>query len=421
MQRSLRISEPRAQEILRCALSQGFAQTSLIVHDIERMSARLDEFRDAFPRNALHALAIKANPIVEILKIAVDHGFGLEAASIEEVELARAADCPPHKIVFDSPAKTVDEIRRALNLGIFLNIDNFVELQRVSNLLETMASQSGFGLRVNPEIAPGSIAHTSVGSSGSKFGVSISSERSEIIDAYQKHDWLTGIHVHVGSQGCGVQMLGEAVAKVEGLRQEIQSKVGRRISIFDIGGGLPAAYTSDDRPPTPGEYADHLRRVASGVFAPEVQIVTEFGRSIQANVGIAYSKVESVRQTSKGNQLAVIHLGADFLLRPVYRSQDWRHEFLCFDAHGNLKSGVNTPVTIAGPLCFSGDVLANELSMPTLEEGDWIAIRDCGAYTLSMWSRHCNRAIPTVLGYAGEKLNVLRGAETPEDVVRMWS
>ena len=55
------------------------------------------------------------------------------------------------------------------------------------------------------------------------------------------------------------------------------------------------------------------------------------------------------------------------------------------------------------------------------EIGDWIAIRDCGAYTLSMWSHHCNRGIPAVLGYDGESIRTLRNADTPHDAVRQWS
>jgi diaminopimelate decarboxylase len=81
-------------------------------------------------------------------------------------------------------------------------------------------------------------------------------------------------------------------------------------------------------------------------------------------------------------------------------------------------------VTIVGPLCFAGDIVGREIPLPPVEPGDWIVIRDVGAYTLSMWSRHCSRGIPAVIGYdpqGGESCRVLRRAETPEDVVRFWS
>jgi diaminopimelate decarboxylase len=94
---------------------------------------------------------------------------------------------------------------------------------------------------------------------------------------------------------------------------------------------------------------------------------------------------------------------------------------MLFDATGKLKSTVDGKVTIAGPLCFAGDILARELSMPRPEPGDWIAIRDVGAYTLGMWSRHCSRGIPAVVGYEAAGVRLLRPQETPSDMARFWS
>jgi diaminopimelate decarboxylase len=81
-------------------------------------------------------------------------------------------------------------------------------------------------------------------------------------------------------------------------------------------------------------------------------------------------------------------------------------------------------VSVAGPLCFAGDVLARDVLLPPVDEGDWIVIRDVGAYTLSMWSRHCSRGIPAVIGYDPQRtqpMRLLRRGETPDDVVRYWS
>ncbi|QEF98772.1 Diaminopimelate decarboxylase [Stieleria maiorica] len=421
---SERIDQARAEWILRTVLESNLLPdhaSSFLVHDLERMKQRLGEFKHAFPPSTRHSLAIKANPLVEVLKVAVGEGFGLEAASIEEVELAIAAGCPHDRIVFDSPAKTVREIERGLRCGVIINVDNFIELSRVDEAIRMTGSNSAIGLRINPEVGSGSIAHTSVGSVGSKFGLSISEQRDQIIQAYATHPWLIGIHTHVGSQGCGLTLLCEAVSKVDRLRRDIESEVGRPISIFNIGGGLPAAYLARDNPPTPAEYVDQLRQSAPGLFQGDTTLMTEFGRSIQANCGLAFSRVETVRQLPNSHKLAVIHFGADFLLRPVYRGEDWKHEFFVFDRQGRSSSGHEEPVTIAGPLCFSGDIVANQISIPSVKENDWIAIRDCGAYTLSMWSRHCNRAIPAVLGFDQGRLSMLRHSETAADIVQLWS
>ncbi|MEM1349020.1 MAG: hypothetical protein AAGI01_10715, partial [Myxococcota bacterium] len=41
---------------------------ALIVHDVGLMVARIEDLVAAFPTNTLHALAIKANPLPELLE-----------------------------------------------------------------------------------------------------------------------------------------------------------------------------------------------------------------------------------------------------------------------------------------------------------------------------------------------------------------
>ena len=416
-----RISPDEAATIVQAAQMGGLLEApSAVFHHLGLMRARIAALEAAFPERTLHTVAIKANPVVEILREVVRAGAGLEAASMEEVHLALAADCPPERLVFDSPAKTVDEIRQALQRGVYLNVDNFDELSRIDAARRTCDSTSLVGLRVNPMVGGGTIAHTSVAGADSQFGVPLPSNRQAIVDAFRTRPWLCGLHVHVGSQGCGLEILTEAVARVVELRLEIQQKSGRAVSHLDIGGGLPTVYRTGETAPTPDEYARRLRERSPGVFSPDLRLVTEFGRAIQANCGIAVSRVEYVKPSRR---MAAIHLGADLLLRLVYRPEEWAHEFFVLDRRGVPKKGKPRPVTLAGPLCFAGDVLARELPLPPVEQGDWIVIRDVGAYTLSLWSRHCSRGIPTIAGYdpgQADPVCILRRAETPSDIVRFW-
>jgi diaminopimelate decarboxylase len=218
-----------------------------------------------------------------------------------------------------------------------------------------------------------------------------------------------------------VELLVEAACRASALRQQIAAETGRQIAYLDIGGGLSTVYRSEETAPTPRQYRALLEQRAPELFTQDIQLVTELGRAIHANCGFAVSRVEYVKPAQR---MAVIHLGADFLLRPVYRPQDWHHEYFVLDRLGVPKVGTATAVTIAGPLCFAGDIVACDVLLPPVEEGDWIVIRDVGAYTLSMWSRHCSRGIPAVIGYDPQQrqpLRILRSAETRSDIVRFWS
>lgn len=417
-----RINLDEAATVVKLALRSEMLQESpaAIFHHLGLMRARIADVHAAFPAGSLHAVAIKANPVVEILREVVGAGAGLEAASLEEVALARAAGCPSERIVFDSPAKTVDDIQQALDWGVYLNADNFDELARIAAARTTIDSPSIVGLRINPLVGRGTIETTSVASSNSKFGVPLATERRRILTAFADDSWLRGLHVHVGSQGCQLSQLAEAAGRAMELRREIMAETGRDVTLVDIGGGLPTAYKNDQTAPTPSDYRTVLNQRAPDLFSPGVKLITEFGRAIQANCGLAASRIEYVKPAGS---LAVIHLGADFLLRPVYCPDEWKHEFFVLDPAGNPKPGPERPLSIAGPLCFAGDVLARNVLLPPVAAGDWLVVRDVGAYTLSMWSRHCSRGMPAILGYdpdGTEPLRVLRARETLADVVRFW-
>jgi diaminopimelate decarboxylase len=413
-----------ASRVLRSALAEGHLDPetrAAVFHDLARVRARIAELRERFPASALHAVAIKANPLVEVLRAAVEAGAGLEAASIEEVHLALAAGCPPEKVVYDSPAKTEAEIADALSLGVHLNADNLVEIDRIAAIRSTVPTKSAIGVRINPLVGGGTIAATSVAVRGSKFGVSIDAEADDLMRAFARHAWLTGLHVHAGSQGCSVDMLVAAAAKAAALLGEVNRHLGEpRVTTLDLGGGLPARYREEDRPPTLAEYVTALRAAAPAIFAPPIRLMTELGRAIHATAGWAASRVEYVKRAG-GDRLAVIHLGADFLLRRAYLPDVWHHDFAVFDAEGRPKQGPPEPVNIVGPLCFAGDVLARGAMLPAIAPGDFVIVRDVGAYTLGMWSRHCSRGLPLVLGHDGDRISVLKARETPADVVRFWS
>jgi diaminopimelate decarboxylase len=242
-----RISLDETAAIVREALRAKLldADASAIFHHLGLMRSRIAAVQAAFPEHALHTVAIKANPLVEVLREAVRAGAGLEAASLEEVQLALAAECPPEHIVFDSPAKTIREIEQALRWGVYLNADNFEELRRIAVARNSFPSSSRVGLRINAMVGGGTIGATSVSQADSKFGVPLIAQRPAIVAAFAEYDWLTGLHVHVGSQGCPMEMLTEAADRVWCLRQEIVTDAGKSVNDIDIGGGLPTIYRTE--------------------------------------------------------------------------------------------------------------------------------------------------------------------------------
>jgi diaminopimelate decarboxylase len=408
-------------------LRQALAEPGLIdaedsaalFHDLSFMAERCRAAQRAFPENALHTLAIKANPLVPALRRAAHLGMGMEAASLVELHLALAAGVAPSRIVFDSPVKTEAELALALEKGVHINADSLEELARIARLRQARASESVVGLRVNPQIGIGVIAQTSVAGGDSKFGAPVNEQRAAIIAAFESYPWLSALHVHIGSQGCKLPLLVSGVSAVFALAQEINRRwAAPRIRVFDVGGGLPVAYRDDETPPTVAEYAQALRRAMPELFTPSWRLITEFGRFIQANAGWVASRIEYVKAGAQPTLVA--HVGADLFLRRCYRPEDWHHDLFLTDGAGRIKTGPTRRYTVAGPLCFAGDVLARQLALPEAQPGDFLIIRDAGAYTLSMWSRYNSRQIPKVIGYDGDGFTLLRRRESLTELAAFW-
>jgi len=403
------------------------ADTAILFYDLSAIGARINELQQLFPEGTLHAMAVKANPLLKILSFANNLHTGAEVASLPELYLAEKVGFNPGHIVYDSPCKTREELEYALKTGVCLNADSFEELGRIAEILKTIKSGSIIGLRINPQVGPGRIKTTSVADGISKFGIPMDQNRDKILQCYLQYPWLQGIHVHIGSQGCPVPLLIEGIRKVLDLSLEVnamlqQQSAPNRIRNFDIGGGLPVSYYPSIEPVNMQQFAEMLQSSCKELFSGQYRIITEYGRYIYANAGWVASKVEYVKR-EPGYNIIITHVGADLFLRKCYNPSDWHHHITVTDKHGHVKTGIDpTKYTVAGPLCFAGDVLASDIELPVVEEGDFLILHDAGAYTLSMWSRYNSRQMPLVIGYyeTGNNFEVLRRRETLNDLLEFW-
>ncbi|GEB60005.1 diaminopimelate decarboxylase [Streptomyces gardneri] len=372
----------------------------------------------------LHAFAVKAAPLVPVLRLLHDAGLGVEVASPGELALARAAGIPPTHTVLDSPAKTPAELRQALALGIAVNADNLQELDRLDALVASAPTASPLGLRVNPQVGAGSIGALSTATATSKFGVALRDEgsRAAVVQAYLDRPWLTRLHTHTGSQGVPLALMAEGVGEAYALAEEINHKAGRQqIDTLDIGGGLPVNFTSDEETPTYAEYARLLADTAPGLLDGRYRLVTEFGRSLLAKHGTVLARVEYTK-TSGGRPIAVTHAGVQLATRTVYAPDSWPLRILAYDAEGRPRAGDVTVQDVAGPACFAGDLLATGRELPLLHPGDVVAVPDTGAYCFAHHYAYNSLPRPAIHGFTvaddgAVTFSTVRKAQTLDEIV----
>ncbi|MFE3251498.1 diaminopimelate decarboxylase [Streptomyces sp. NPDC059209] len=409
---------------VRAAVGQGLlteAAPVVALLDVAGIRASAAALHAAFAAvgapgtRVLHAFAVKASPLVPVLRLLHAEGIGAEVASPGELGLARAAGIPAGSTVLDSPAKTPAELREALALGIAVNADNPQELNRLDALTRQAPTRSPIGLRVNPQTGSGSIGALSTATATSKFGVALRDEgaRAWVVQAYLDRPWLTRLHAHSGSQGVPLALMAEGVRAVYELAEEINAAAGRQqVDTVDIGGGLPVNFASDDETPTHAEYARLLKSTVPGLFDGRYGLVTEFGRSLLAKHGTVLARVEYAKSAG-GRPIAVTHAGVQVATRTVYNPESWPLRIAAYDAGGRPKDGPDVAQDIAGPACFAGDVLATDRPLPLLERGDLVAALDTGAYYFANHYAYNSLARPGVYGFTAPATDT--GAPTGTD------
>jgi diaminopimelate decarboxylase len=400
----------RRERAMRAALEQGVVGPRapvaglLDVAGIRHSAAELHAaFASQGAATTTHTFAVKAASLVPVLRLLAAEGIGCEVASPGELALARAAGVPASRIVLDSPAKTLTELREALALGVAVNADNAQELARLDTLVPGDGTPGELGLRVNPQVGGGAIGAMSTATAASKFGFALADPGAEdwVVRAFSDRLWLTRLHAHVGSQGCPLELMAEGVRRVYDLAERVNAGVAhQRIDTVDIGGGLPVNFDSEETTPTFAEYARMLASAVPGLFDGRYHVVTEFGRALLAEHGTIMAQVEYTK-TAGGRRIAIGHAGAQIATRTVLAPDAWPIRVLALDARGAPKAAEPAVVQdIAGPCCFAGDLVAQARELPLLEAGDWVALLDTGAYYFSTPYQYNSLPRPGIYGYA---------------------
>jgi len=388
----------------------GDEDNNFILYDFNVLNAQLQKAKLAFGETFKHYVAVKTNPLGAVLEHIVSKGFGLECASFEEVILAHS--CGAQAIGWDSPAKTDNELRESDKLeGLLINANSLNEAERAIALNQT----ASIFLRINSEVDTGTHESMSVSGAFSKFGEPISN-RAEIIDFVLSNKRITGLHIHASSQTVDYAKTVEAIKSVVSLADEINSHSPNTIRTINIGGGFPVNYHKGDEYDIQA-YADQLKVACPGLFDGTYSACTEFGRYYHAYAGSTYSRIEDVK-VFENKQVVILNIGADSFVREAYNQGVWYHEIIPIQQDTSA-SNKTLSTDFAGPLCFGGDFIAKNHTFPVTARNNWVCIKDTGANTFSLWSRHCSRRFPMVIGY-NNAYTILKEKEGIDQIVNFW-
>jgi diaminopimelate decarboxylase len=396
--------------------------TPAYVYSRGNIETRYRQLDRAFGRLP-HAIcyAVKANSNLAVLEVMARMGSSFDIVSGGELDRLRRIGVPGDRIVFSGVGKTRDEIREALayrgkNTGrrgiLLFNVESEEELEvllsEAARHVKTGGDRPGAAIRINPDVLAGGHKHISTGHHHHKFGVDWQTAWQMYL-AHKDSPWIAwrGISAHLGSQILEARPYREGLARLV-LHVRDLAREGIRLDSVDIGGGLGIRYT-DEQPLALAVYA---RTLSEAVKPFGCRLLIEPGRWLVGPAGILLTRVIYVKE-NRGKTFVIVDAAMNDLIRPVL--YDAEHPIT--PAIRSTSSG-KQKVDVVGPVCESGDFLAQDYPLDKVKAGDLLAVWAAGAYAFVESSNYnARRRAPEVL-VEGRRFRVVRRRETYDDLVQ---
>lgn len=364
--------------------------------------------------------ASKAFSTKAIYKIIGEEGLGADVVSGGELFTALSAGFPPEKISFHGNNKTRAEIEFAIknNIKEFI-VDNIFEL----NTINEEAEKASKTVKVSFRVKPGVDAHThdfvKTGQIDSKFGVALETgEAFEIVSEALKlsNVKISGLHCHIGSQIFDSDPFAHAAEIMMSLIAKIKTELGFEVPELNLGGGFGVRYVESDNPKeiyaSVKNFTEAVKASAEklGLKLPHISI--EPGRSIVADAGITVYTVGSVKEIK--DIRTYVSVDGGMTDNPRYALYKSEYTMLLPERATAEKDKI---YTVAGRNCESGDLLGENIPLPEVSAGDYLAVLTTGAYNYSMASNYNRVPRPPVVMVKDGVDRVVVKRETYEDIV----
>ena len=376
---------------------------------------------ERYPRSRVY-YASKAFLTTGFCRLIEEEGMCLDVVSWGELHTALSAGFPPERILMHGNAKTVDDLRLALDAGVGrIVIDNLDEVERLAWLTEEMGKEVKVFIRVTPGVKPSTHKYIQTGQVDSKFGFNLAGGAAEeavkrILEIPRLH--LVGLHCHIGSQIFDLKPYKIAARAMMEFYKHVQQDLGAPLDELNMGGGLGIRYTPDDAPPTVKEHLSALRghivELCDELGVELPLLCDEPGRSIVGRAGVTLYTVQSVKKIEGVRNYASVDGGMTD--NPRFALYQADHQVLLAN---HMNDHASMLWSISGRCCESGDMLQKDVYLPDVKQDDILALLSTGAYTYSMSSHYNRLPRPAVLLVSEGRVGELAARDTPEDITRL--
>ncbi len=397
--------------------------TPLIIMDEKFIRDTCNKFHTSFTSRGESQViyASKSFLSTAMCKIIEEEGLGLDVVSSGEMYTALKADFPMENVFFHGNNKSKSEIKMALenNVGRIV-VDNFQELDLVSDIAKKMGKTVDILLRITPGVEAHTHEYIRTGQIDSKFGFTLPNGQAieAVREAVNKENInLVGLHCHIGSQIFEMDSYGHAAQVMMKFIAEIKEEFGLEIKELNLGGGFGIYYNEEDDPANIDNYAQIVMSTIkelsqeNSLLTPKV--IIEPGRSISGPAGTTIYEVGTVKSIPDIRKYIAVDGGMYENIRPAL--YEAKYEVLLANKADEQSQET---VTITGKCCESGDMLAWDVELAQAEPGDILAVSCTGAYGYSMASNYNRFLKSEVILVNNGKAETIIKRETYEDLVK---
>ncbi len=378
----------------------------LYVYETAKMKSQYQKMVNAFKgANVRINYACKALTNLNILKLFKNLGSGLDAVSVQEVELGLKAGFLPKDIIYTPNCVSLEEIEKVVKLGVHINIDNISILEQFGNL---HGNEIPVCIRINPHIMAGGNSKISTGHIDSKFGISIYQmpHVNRVVEANDMR--VEGLHMHTGSDILDVEVF------IRGAEIMLDAaKNFKDLDYIDFGSGFKVPYKPDDYSTDIDLLGKELTKKFKAFckdYGKELTLIFEPGKFLVSEAGYFFAKVNVVKQTLS-TVFAGVDTGLNHFIRPMF--YDAYHQIInVSDPNGKPRM-----YTVVGYICET-DTFGWNRKISEIKEGDYLCFKNAGAYCFTMASNYNSRYRPAeVLIHEGKDF-LIRKRETMEDLLQ---
>jgi diaminopimelate decarboxylase len=385
--------------------------TPLVVYCEETLLAQARALRAAVGGGRLF-YGTKAFPNVALLQLLHQEGVGADVASAGELAFALAAGVPGTELVVHGNNKDESLLREAARSDATVVLDAPDEA--------ALAADAGFTralVRVTLGVDADTHEAIRTGHHGSKFGLPTDQARELVRAALERGIDVLGLHVHVGSQLADFDAQAETIVRLASFAASCRDELGWVARVADLGGGFGIRHHPEEHVPDAAELARSAAGTGRLAFAeaglPEPELWLEPGRSLVGRAGVTLYRVGAVKRLP-GRTWVAIDGGMSDNPRP--QLYDARYTAL---SAARAEEPVDETVSVAGMHCESGDVLIDDVALPSPRRGDLLAVPATGAYTLAMASNYNGVGRPAAVLVRDGEARLIRRRESADDLLRL--